>query len=96
MHRNQIQPNLSIIVEASTAAKLWASLPHKGFIHYSKILQGTLIYEEKEYAVSDTHDVAKKPNIDHKTIVNHLKKIGYKKRANVYEAHDYIMKNLIY
>ncbi|KAL2729724.1 hypothetical protein V1478_005613 [Vespula squamosa] len=38
----------------------------------------------RRYTVSDTHDVAKKPNIDHKTIVNHLKKIGYKKRANRY------------
>ncbi|KAL2741536.1 hypothetical protein V1478_000088 [Vespula squamosa] len=36
-------------------------------------------FQYGRYAVSDTRDVAKKLNVDHKTVVDHLEKIGYKK-----------------
>ncbi|KAL2737099.1 U4/U6 small nuclear ribonucleoprotein Prp31-like [Vespula squamosa] len=60
--KDKVTPNLSPIVEGSTTAKMMgvaeglkklffqkmASLPYAGFIHYFKILQETLIYEEEQ------------------------------------------------
>ncbi|XP_035744177.1 histone-lysine N-methyltransferase SETMAR-like [Vespa mandarinia] len=42
-----------------------------------------------------SHHVAKELNIDHKTVLNHLKKAGYKKKLDVWVPHDLTMKNLM-
>lgn len=42
----------------------------------------------RRYDVSDPSDVAKELTIDLETILNHLKEVGYKKRAYVSDARD--------
>jgi len=42
-----------------------------------------------------SHDIGKELNIDHKTVLNHLEKAGYKKKVDVWVPHDLTVKNLM-
>lgn len=42
-----------------------------------------------------SHDIGKEVNIDHKRVLNHLKKAGYKIKLDVWVPHDLTMKNLM-
>ncbi len=41
------------------------------------------------------HDIAKALNIHHQTVLNHLKKAGYKKKLDVWVPHELSVKNLM-
>ena len=41
------------------------------------------------------HDIAKELNIHHQTVLNHLKKAGYKKKLDVWVPHELSLKNSI-
>ncbi|XP_049307894.1 histone-lysine N-methyltransferase SETMAR-like isoform X2 [Bactrocera dorsalis] len=42
-----------------------------------------------------SHDIAKELNIHHQTVLNHLKKAGYKKMLDVWVPHELSVKNLM-
>lgn len=50
------------------------------------------IYEDRH--ISSYH-IAEELNIDHKTVLNHLKKAGYKKKLDVWVPHEMTLKNLM-
>ncbi|KAF7384886.1 hypothetical protein HZH66_011972 [Vespula vulgaris] len=52
-------------------------------------------FQYGSYDVSNAYDIAEELNTDHKTVLNHLKKFGHKKKLDVPVSHDLIMKNLI-
>ncbi|XP_014602089.1 PREDICTED: histone-lysine N-methyltransferase SETMAR-like isoform X2 [Polistes canadensis] len=42
-----------------------------------------------------SHDIGKELNIDHKTVLNHLEKAGYKKKLDVWVPYNLTIKNLM-
>lgn len=42
-----------------------------------------------------SHEVAKELNITHQTVINHLKKAGFKKQLDVWVPHELTLKNLL-
>ena len=42
-----------------------------------------------------SYEIGKQLNIDHKTVLNHLQKAGYKKKLDVWVPHDLTVKNLM-
>ncbi|XP_015189019.1 PREDICTED: histone-lysine N-methyltransferase SETMAR-like [Polistes dominula] len=42
-----------------------------------------------------SHDIGKELNIDHKTVLNHLEKAGYKKKLDVWVPYNLTVKNLM-
>ena len=50
---------------------------------------------EEDHHISSSHGIGKELNIDHKTVLNHLKKAGYKKKLDVWVPHELTQKNLL-
>ena len=42
-----------------------------------------------------SHDIGKELNIDHKIVLNHLKKAGYRRKLDVWVPHDLTLKNIM-
>ncbi|XP_067206337.1 histone-lysine N-methyltransferase SETMAR-like [Linepithema humile] len=49
---------------------------------------------EKDRHIS-SYDIAKELNIDHKTVLGHLRKAGYTKKLDVWVPHDLTLKNVM-
>lgn len=50
------------------------------------------IHEDRHIS---TRDIAKELNIDHKTVLSHLHKVGYTKKLDVWVPHELSLKNLM-
>lgn len=53
-----------------------------------------IIAKVKQDRHVSSHDIAKELNIHHQTVLNHLKKAGYKKKLGVWVPHELTQRNL--
>jgi len=49
----------------------------------------------KENRQVNSYDITKEININHKTVLGHLRKIGYTKKFDVWVSHNLTLKNLM-
>ncbi|GFX18955.1 histone-lysine N-methyltransferase SETMAR [Trichonephila clavipes] len=67
--------------------------PHTGRPVVENVDKITEIIEVERYVSS--RSIAQELKIDHKTVLNHLRKVGFKKKLDVWEPHQLTPKNMM-